>query len=202
MWTSQFGATIPICDVNVRRHKIMKVTPLPSQCERTVSFYFSKVSDSLPQIERVYKLIRNFENAQNYLFGIKLLWFLTRYSSVSKGTELRSTSLSPLVLFKNGGEAFKISGQARVAVFGQVQMLVFDSFTVNLFHLKSLKLIVAFLWHLFLEKKPNKFDSIDISIVIVLNLQRAQNVITSRILQAGWQIFTSHYKCKTFQTPI
>ena len=64
---------------------------------------------------------------------------------MSKGTELRSTSLSPLVLFKNGGETFKISGQARVAVFGQVQMLVFDSFTVNLFHLKSLKLIVAFL---------------------------------------------------------
>ena len=61
---------------------------------------------------------------------------------MSKGTELRSTSLSPLVFFKNGGEAFKILGQASVAVFGQVQMLVFDSFAVNLFHLNSLKLIV------------------------------------------------------------
>ena len=72
---------------------------------------------------------------------------------MSNGTELRSTSLSPLVFVVNGGEAFKILGQASVAIFGQVQMLVFDSFAVNLLHLKSLKLTVGFLGHLFLKNK-------------------------------------------------
>ena len=71
---------------------------------------------------------------------------------MSKGTELRSTSLSPLVFLINGGEAFKISGQTSVAVFGQEQTLVFDSFTVGLFHLKSLKSVVCFLLLLLLEK--------------------------------------------------
>ena len=70
---------------------------------------------------------------------------------MSKGTELRSTSLSPLVFLINGGSAFKISGQTSVAVFGQEQTLVFDSFTVSLFHLELLKSLLGFLSHMFLE---------------------------------------------------